>query len=796
MNTTKTLLALSVALTMAQPAFAATELKKTKVADENKSVSTTKKSVSSDDIDSEMIAVDDDITRYISGISMAKTGNRFGSNGFNIRGMEGDAVAITIDGISQGESLDPPSFSRYGMFSSTRNSIELESVKTVRVLKGANSVTAGSGALGGAVMYTTKDAADFLDGSSDDFGGTVKIGYDGRDNEKLVSVAVAKQLNDFHALAILTSREGNELKAHDDGADVTGETRGQADPRDKSQKNVLVKLGYDFADDSTFGVVFEDYSKESEGKALSRESSSYSNFTFDDTSERQRVGVFVDWATDAMLFDEMSAKIDTQEVFTSGITAFDFGSQSAYLRTEDRNYEQDSTLVSVDFSKMVNTGDVVHDINYGFTHNSGTSKNSLRDIRYNGLTKDTGLRDGYPIIDPSWVPETDTKTIAVYLRDAITLTDDLTLTAGVRYDKTEYEPNVDDTFTDTTGSAVKDSKFDALSSQISASYQLAPSHSILASVSTGFKAPTTQQLYLNTNSTGEFVDAVRTVDSATGAVSYTPTGRTEIDLNTVTNQDLEAEKGVNVELSYTWETDDASISLTAFNSAYDNRIINEVRTSTFATPLTTATSSRFNPACNVPVVGDACYSVSTVTGDEWFVPTNSGEVTVRGFEVDAKWAINDELDLRVSYSHAQGEYDKTAGENTKGDKLESVAPDSAVVRLNYIAESRQWGINSSARYYAAADKEEYFDATFYSDSATVVDITAFYNITDDLIVRGGIYNAFDKNYSEWQAVRNVRQGSGGFFGGVDYNAETGHSSGIGRYSRPGREFVVNLSYRF
>lgn len=793
MNTKQSLLAMSIALILSGQAHADTELKKTSVESEK---TTKEKIITSADIDQQMNTSDSDVTRYISGVDMGNTGNRFGNNGFNIRGMEGDAVAITVDGISQGESLDPPNFSRYGMFSSTRNSIELESVKMVGIIKGASSITAGSGALGGAVMYTTKDAKDFLDESNDAFGGSVKIGYDGRNDERLTSVAVAKRFNDFEALAILTARESNETNAHDDGLDIVGAERGQSDPLNKSQQNVLVKLAYNISDDKKVGLVFEDYERDTDGKALSRESSTYSNFKFDDESTREHVGVFFDWKANTTLFDELTAKVDQQEIYSSGITIFDFTSGgSSYLRTEDRNYNQEMFNVSVDFTKLISNEIGMHDINYGIESSSTTVKNSLQDIRYNGLTTDTGLRDGYPIIDPSWVPETDSNTTSFYVRDALSITDNLIVSIGARYDKTSYDPKVDDTFTDLSGNAVLDADFSAVSSQLSVDYQVAPNHNIFASISTGFKAPTTQQLYLNTDSTSEFIDAVRTVDANNGAISYVPTGLTEIDLDTVTNPDLEAETALNLELSYTWSNDQASIQLTAFNSNYDNRIVNELQTSTFATPITQGTSSIFNPACSAEIIGDACYSVSTVAGDEWFKPVNSGEVTVRGFEIDAQWHINSQWDLNFSYSHAQGSYDKTvndgaaSGDPTKGDELESITPDNAVLGISYLAANDDWGFRATTRYVEEKEFDETFDATFYSDSAMIVDFTAFYKVTNDLTIRGGIYNAFDENYNQWQTVRYVREGTGGFFGGVE-------GDGIDRFSESGRELTVNISYSF
>ncbi len=794
-KTTPTLLAAAVSLLIAQPAFANNELQKTTVKDDkSKAVSTKKKTITSADIDREMQGDIFDATRYIAGVDVANTGNRFGANGFNIRGMEGDAVAITVDGLSQGESLNPPSFSRYGMFSSTRNGVEPESMKTVTIVKGANSVTAGSGALGGAVMYVTKDAKDFLSNDADAFNGNIKLGFDGRSDEQLVSVSLAKRFGDFEALAIFTSREGNETKAHSDGLDTLGNARGISDPLDKSQTNVLLKLNYQLNDAMNIGLVFEDYDKNSQGQSLSRESTTYSAFRFDDDSTRERIGVTFNWQANNAAFDELDVKLNSQEVFTSGVTSFDYTSRGAtYLRVEDRNYQQDMTNISADFSKVIANGNTTHNVVYGLARISSDVENSLQDIRYNDVSKDSGLRDGYPIIDPSWIPKTKSTTTTLYLQDSISLSNQLSLSAGARWDKTSYDPKVDATFTDTTGTAVASADFSALTAQLGATYQFDENHSITSSISSGFKAPTTQQLFLNANGTGEFADVARQVDPVTGNVSYQPSGRTETDLDAITNPDLESEKAINLEFTYQYSSERFDIAVTAFNSSYDNLIIDEIQSNTFATPLTTASLNWFIPSCNAAVVSDACYTVGSVTGDEWTKPVNAGEATVSGFEIEGQWHISPQLDLRVSYSHAEGEYDD--GER-KGDKLDSISPDTAVVGLDYLSHNSDWGLSAIARFIDKKERDDSYPAIFYSDSATVVDLTAFYRITDDLTVRGGIYNAFDENYSLWNSLRHVRVGSGGFFGGVDLDEDTGVSQGIARYSQPGREVVVNLNYRF
>ena len=134
-----------------------------------------------------------DIADTVVGVEVADFG-RFGSNGFTIRGMDSDRVAILVDGMSLGESLDPPGFGPYEFFSSGRNGVEVEHMNSVKIVKGADSVQSGSGALGGAVLFETKSAEDFLVSGEDETVIGFKAGYDARKSEQLYSVALANKI--------------------------------------------------------------------------------------------------------------------------------------------------------------------------------------------------------------------------------------------------------------------------------------------------------------------------------------------------------------------------------------------------------------------------------------------------------------------------------------------------------------------------------------------------------------------------------------------------------------------------
>ncbi len=96
------------------------------------------------------------------------TGGSFGvAQKVYIRGIEDTMINVTIDGALQSGYL----FHHQG-----RLSLEPELLKRVDVIAGAGDATSGSGALGGALRFETKDPEDLLQ-TNDDFGGIIKLGY-------------------------------------------------------------------------------------------------------------------------------------------------------------------------------------------------------------------------------------------------------------------------------------------------------------------------------------------------------------------------------------------------------------------------------------------------------------------------------------------------------------------------------------------------------------------------------------------------------------------------------------------
>ncbi|WCF13812.1 TonB-dependent receptor plug domain-containing protein [Edwardsiella piscicida] len=76
-----------------------------------------------------------DIVRHLPGVGVSSDG-RFGNNGYSMRGVDKDRVAIAVDGIPQGETFDNLIYKGYGYFNGSINNIETDHLKTVLIAKG------------------------------------------------------------------------------------------------------------------------------------------------------------------------------------------------------------------------------------------------------------------------------------------------------------------------------------------------------------------------------------------------------------------------------------------------------------------------------------------------------------------------------------------------------------------------------------------------------------------------------------------------------------------------------------
>ncbi|RXR05941.1 TonB-dependent hemoglobin/transferrin/lactoferrin family receptor [Pseudoxanthomonas composti] len=712
----------------------------------------------------------EDIVRYVPGVSIADMG-RFGENGFNIRGIEGDRVAMTIDGLSMAEGLETAR--SYEFFRAGRGGVDVDSLKRVEIIKGADSISAGSGALGGAVVFTTKDPYDYLKPQGNDTHLGFKAGYTGYNDQALGSVSLANRTGLVESMLIYTRRQGHQADGwYDTTAVRTGSARRTPDPIDHDSTNVLSKIDVVLGDAHRLGVVYERNRVENLVENLSRVSApGYIERWGDDHNDRDRYGLRYLWTAHGAAFDTLELQADRQDTESRGTTRIVTGSgmsstpatanssrctlAATCWRAEDRDTEQTLDRVALDLDKQLQSGIAQHRLAYGAAWQRRQVDFSAIDYRWNNVgALDTAT------VDPSQVPSTDADNWNLFLRDRIGLDQDrLQLTLGARYDHYRYSPRLDASFVDPTGT-VRQVSFSAPTWQAGISYAFLPEHTVWFQAGRGFRAPTTGEMYAPTS---------------TAELTVVGTGQTVSVPTLAANPDLDAEKSLNLELGWRWETPKVLLGVSVFRDRYDDFI------DTLATTVDAGTQYRScsRGACTVR----NGYSVTSTV--------NVGQAIIKGVELEGLWRLDERWLLRGAWTHNHGELDD-------GTPLNAINPDRGVLGLSWQGLDDRVRITGNLSHSLAKKRsdvavaDDVFGSTpepFLSDAYTVFDLFGSYRINARVRLNAGVYNLFDTRYSQWARIRNVTRGDFYLYG---YATD----EGIGRYSEPGRNLRMTVYVTF
>lgn len=160
-----------------------------------------------------------------------------------VRGLEDTMLNVTVDGAPQTSTL----FHHTG-----RLSVEPELLKQVEVQAGAGEATAGFGAIGGAIRFKTKSAADLL-ADDEKFGGTVKASYFSNDGHK-ESISLYGKATD--KVGVLASYVNSELHNYKDGSG--DEILGTA----SDQTLAFIKLNAELTDNQSVTISHENRKEE------------------------------------------------------------------------------------------------------------------------------------------------------------------------------------------------------------------------------------------------------------------------------------------------------------------------------------------------------------------------------------------------------------------------------------------------------------------------------------------------------------------------------------------------------
>lgn len=749
-------------------------------------------------LDKQMVSDESDLVRYDPGISVVE-GGRSGSNGFTIRGVDKDRVAINVDGLAQAESRSSEAFQElfgaYGNFNANRNTSEPENFSEVTLTKGADSLKSGSGALGGAVNYKTKSASDYVSEEKPYHLG-IKGGYIGRNSQKFSSITAAGTWLGLDALMVYTRRFGKETKNNSDTADTVitdnkqswspnagstnygsrGIARSKPDPQNWENISTLFKLGYNFNDQNRIGWIYEDSRTDRTTTELSNMwAANWKGEALGDTRSRQdisyrkRIGFEYKNQLDKGPWDSLNLRYDRQTIDMSTWTwdlptDYNRSGVNSDVYHMFRNIRQKNTQFGADAEKQIDFSKLVWAMQYGL----GGSQN------------DNGNRDHsywVRLYDPKYqtsnnqeltmLVESSSKNRFAYWNNTFQFGDSsqYRLNAGVRYDNSSSKAKDNPNYTPAIRGQIpylgSERKHSGFSYGLGLDWKFTPHLNLLAKYSTGFRAPTSDETWLLFPHPDFYLKA---------------------------NPNLKAETAKNFELGLAGSGKAGNFKFSGFQTRYRNFI-----------ELTYMGVSSDNP--NSPNYAPISDGTALVSSPVW-QNQNRSSAWVKGLEFNGTWNL-DSIGLPqgthagVNVSYIKGKAKQNNGQETP---INALSPWSAVYNLGYDAPSKRWGINAyltrtaakkpSDTVHSSDDLNNPWPFAKHSKAYTLFDLTGYVNLGKYFTLRAGAYNIGNKKYYTWESLRSIRE-----FGTVNRVDNKTHA-GIQRFTSPGRSYNLTLEAKF
>lgn len=657
--------------------------------------------VTIENIEKEMVDDLDDVVRYQPGVSMG-TNSRGGNQGFTIRGIGGNRVLHVIDGVRSSDIY----------FGNGKDTFEMDNLQGVQIIRGPASVLYGADAMGGAVVFQTKTARDYVGSNSGTYFGLRTSASDADDQLKAGATA-AVQNGSLGLIAQLTQRDFSEHQLNGSGS---------VNPQDGDTQGGLIKAFWNISENQNLAISFESFVENRDFNLLSdmlgRGGSAVTSSLGFDKSERTRTGLEYNLLRSSGIFDDLQFLMNFQKTDSTQRTLQERTSYSfvdprnprsfagaAAIRDTTFGFEQETLALNLNLRKSIETESLVHNISYGFnfdeTETLRPRDRSDTEISSGSITRAISAFPMAPaeVFPNKSFPDTTTTRLGFYLQDEVQIGDiGLSLIPGIRYDRYELAATVDSLLDGTStvegyGYPVRDFDDGKFSLSLGALYDIGESYSLFAQYAEGYRPP-------NFNESNQAF--------ANLAYQYA----------VVPNPSIEAETSKSFEFGLRADYENAYVSISVFKNSYKDFI-----------------SSNY--------IGRSG-SVSLYQNQ------NIDDVEIQGAEATAFLYFNENWRMRSSIAYAMGRDKETS------QHLDSVDPVNLVNSLRYDSTVSNWG--GELFWTVVSDKTKVSsDNVTGAEGYQVLDLVADLRIGEALSVRVGVFNIFDEEYARWQSIQGLNK---------------------------------------
>jgi hemoglobin/transferrin/lactoferrin receptor protein len=700
----------------------------------------TTNTITSEQISREMAGNIKSAVRYEPGVSVTNNPSRFGLSGFNIRGIDGDRIGLQIDGVDLPEEFQIGGFSNAG-----RNMVDVGLLKSITIQRGPDSVLFGSGAIGGAVSYVTPEPEDWL-APGKTLGGGIEAQYYSANDSAALIPTVAAGSDTLKFLLRVVGRSGHETETMGT-LDVQGPDRTVANPQNDDVLSGIMKVALTPDPNLRTTLTLEGFAQDVDTDIQSIVRGTTIAASAEDRYRRQRISL--DQSVDGLAIGALDIKLYYQ---TSSTTQDTFDDRSAtnppsYV-TRGFEVTQDIAGLKAGFDSLFEAQGA-HRMIWGLD----LSRRKTEEIR-------TG-EECYPTFDlclPNigiiTYPDRDypistVDELGLYGQDTWTVSEAWTVLLGLRYDYYHLEPEADDIYLG-VGRPPADQKplpqpytTDAFTPKIGAIWRFAEGYELRGRYVFGFRAPP--------------------FDDANFGFSNADAGYVSLP-----NPNLDSEYSQGQELSLLHNHASGSWSITAYNTDYENFIGLE----TLDCP-------------NAPAVADPLCVPANIPGTflDTFQPQNLEGVSIYGLEAGFTQMLAPNWQLRGSMAYARGR-------EGDGNPIDSVNPFNGVLGIAY--SQAAWQAEAMLTMAAAKNADDArhdddgdLERQFLTDGYAVLDLRAHWEFAENGRLSFGILNATNHKYVLWSDVPVF-----------DPNHIADSGAGADRYTQPGRNYTLNLSYNF
>lgn len=726
-----------------------------------------------------------DLVRYEPGVSAIGTAGRFGLDSFNIRGLSGNRTYMEIDGIPVADSFGA-NVAGSG-FRAGRNFVDLATIQQVEIIRGPASALYPSNALGGAVIFRTRDPFDYLL-SGEKLHTVLKAHYDGADNS-LGNIATLAAGSGPHGFLLTANhRSGHELENMGD-VGGTGSRRSLPDPMDYDSDSVLAKYLHAGSGGRIDQLTLEASRRRTRVDGLSALNAGSSDDFIpgdfgsgggslpgmadeeledyvpqyhhsQDRNTRLRASVG-QWYPElgSALADTLDWRAYWQQSRTRTATQTDTEHVQRYFESLplDQRVAGAKLVASRQFGSSTGSA---HLLSYGLEASRSRARSTLDG---HGVHKETGaVGSTYPQFLPAdypmhLIPVSDTDRQALFAQDRIRLLDGrLTLIPGLRWERYIYKPGDDALYGQyNPGYEQRDYRKSDLAAKLGLIWRFGTALEAYANYSEGFRPPLFGEL--------------------SGAWNKQPIPIVNIAF--LPSPDLRSETSRNAEIGLRGHGRAGWFSLAAYRNRYRDMIWTGYALARDEVP-------------------DWAWQISpNARVQQFFQAVNVPRAWVRGLEFNSQLKLGafspalDGWSLRAAASIAAGMLTE-AGQTTES-RLNTVDPARLVLGLAYEADA--WGfevIGTAVRHQRQLSNP----ATFRPRGHGLLDAHVHYEPGEQWSITLALNNLTDRKYWDWGNLNGGMLGN--LVAGNGLNDAGAGGIPADRLTMPGRNVSIAVQYEF